>query len=350
MRKSLFFLLSILTYGISSAQTIWSGHFNITKIASEQFRVELVLQADPGLQNTLNVGICISDTVTMSPDTMILSLDSNYLHQHKPFLPTVEVSYYSGILDLGGSQDSTWIILKFIQCCRPTNINSFWSDNWAWTENPMFVTIGRILLLPDSIQPIGFSIWMEPIPLWVPVDTLSIINIAKSDTSAFINTWSYYQGKISANGDPCCSIQVVTSTDSCNGLPSVWAYNSLNSILNYSNNNQWSINNNGSAGQIQWNPNQLGNVAMGFLVTREPIASLPSHTFRVYDRSLGVEGSQITQTPIRWEVWDITGRLLYDSDIPPPNIIIFNNRISGDFYLCKTTMSDGSVVWDKIVR
>lgn len=355
MKKILFFLLSVLTFGVLNAQTIWSGHFNITKIASEQFRVELVLQSDPGLQSTQNIGLCISETVVMTPDTLMLSLDSSRLYQHKPFLPTVEIAHYSGILDLSGMQDSTWVQLKFIHCCRPVPINSFWNENWAWPENPMFVAIGRVLLLPDSIQPPGFSVWMDPLPVWIPSDTFSMIAVPKSDPSMFVWSGFIYQGR-PLGGDPCCPISSVgsfsppTAADSCNGEPTPWRYNSLNSMSTYSNNNQWSVNNMGNLATIQWGPNQLGNVAVGFMLDLYNTGTRPMHTFRVWDRSLDMENNQITPKPIRWEVWDITGRLLYDNDILPPNIIMFNNRVTGDLYLCKTTMSDGTVEWNKIVR
>lgn len=339
------FCISVLVKG----QTVWGGHFNIEKIDSQKIDVELVIQADLGFPSVINVGLCISDSVMMLPDTMSLTLDTNYIYQHESFLPAVEILYYRGVLDLTGASDSTWVLFKFIHCCRPVNINSFWGDNWAWGEAPMFMTVASMLMLPDSIQQIGSSIRINPIPIWFPVDTLSIVSIPKTDTTAFIDTWFYYQAKLSGNGDPCCTIHSVISNDSCNGQPSVWVYNSLNSMSTYSNNNSWAVNNLGQTAQIQWNPNQIGNIARGFMFYNDDgFSSRPTYTFRTYDRSLWVPKESMNIRPVYWEIWDITGRLVYSGDDWVGFKNLPYNTSANLILISKVTLENGMIEWSKI--
>jgi hypothetical protein len=337
-----------------NAQTIWSGHFNITKIDTLQYNVQLVLQSDPGLQNTLIAEVCETNWInSFNQQTISLTLDSNNLYQQQPYLPTMEVSYYSGILDVTGVPYGDYIELRFIHCCRPPNINSFYNDNWAWYESPMFVTVSGIAILPDSIHPIGFSIGLDPYMVWVPVDSLSSLTIPiwgiPYQDFLVHQPWFFYQGRANGNNNPCCLFHQVNETDTCGGLQSAWTYNSMQSMLSFSNSGGWITS---QSGEIQWNPNQLGNISKLFRITRDGMSTDLSHTYRVFDSSLDISEVDQQLKPVFWEVWDITGRLIYSGDdwLNYSSTMMSNkfSKIGSEIYICKIIWDNGNIEWTKI--
>lgn len=351
MKKTLLVLFLSLSF-LLNAQTIWSGNFNFTKLTSNQWRVGLVLQADLGLQNVVNVGVCIQDWATsMIPDTLTLLLDSSHIHQQQTFLPPIEVSYYSGVIDLAGISTGSSVSFRFIHCCRAMNLNSFYLDTtWVWSQNPMYVAMAYIVVMPDSVLPIGSSTITQPHQVWVPKDTLSELLVDVNGTPYLDYLVHYssftYVGKLVGNSDPCCGWFPVQEPDSCDGDVSVWSYSSMRSQFTYSNNGEWF---NPQSGEIEWNPNTIGNIAYTYWISKDYMHTYITHTYRVYDRSLS-DVEYIKQTnPIHWEVWDITGRMLYrGSDLSDFTVYLHElNRYNGEIVLIKRVWRNGYVEWTK---
>lgn len=351
MKRLLTLLLVFLTT-FTMSQTIWSGHFNLTKLSTDEWRVGLVIQSDPGLQSALNVGVCIQDWATsMIPDTMELLLDSNHAYQYQPYLPVMEVSYYSGVIDLTGVSIGSAVSFRFIHCCRAMNLNSFYLDTtWVWNQNPMYVATSYISIMPDSVLPVGSSTIIEPHQIWVPKDTLSQLPIVVNGTpyqDYLVHYPSFtYIGKLSGNSDPCCSYFPVQEPDSCDGDISAWAYASMRSQFTYSNNGEWFFL---GSGEIEWNPNITGNLAKAYWISKDYIHTYITHTYRVYDRSLSdVEYIKRTN-PIYWEVWDISGRVLYRGFDQADFNAYLNEWISHreEIVLIKRVWSNGYTEWTK---